>query len=129
MIRVQSISPRCKFNNFSRATVPLKRKISNPKEELPDRLKKFDFGSSQKLVTFEPVSALERCLSHSLYNEMRDSALWFTRTVPQYFFWLVYAAWFAHLGHGVNGESEPMVELAVRMKTNQIMSEEAGGFP
>jgi hypothetical protein len=34
-----------------------------------------------------------------------------------------------HLGHGVDREREPVVELAIRMKAYQVVSEETGSFP
>jgi hypothetical protein len=35
----------------------------------------------------------------------------------------------SHLSHGVDREREPVVELAIRMKAYQVVSEEAGSFP
>ncbi len=35
----------------------------------------------------------------------------------------------SHLSHGVDREREPVVELAIRMKAYQVVSDEAGCFP
>ncbi len=35
----------------------------------------------------------------------------------------------SNLSHGVDREREPVVELAIRMKAYQVVSEEAGSFP
>ncbi len=46
-----------------------------------------------------------------------------------FLFFVISISEVSHLSHGVDREREPVVELAIRMKAYQVVSEEAGSFP